>query len=121
MANWLPVFLDDQIKLNDFGGSEYLINMLAEDGWTASLWQARAELYRARGAPRDLVNAADFYSKAIVLEPSLAEAYRGLGLSLIKTGRSSEGKAALQHYLQLKPTASDAAMIAITIASVGGN
>lgn len=121
LANWLPVFLDDQIKLNDFGGSEYLINMLAEDGWTASLWQARAELYRARGAPRDLVNAADFYSKAIVLEPSLAEAYRGLGLSLIKTGRSSEGKAALQHYLQLKPTASDAAMIAITIASVGGN
>lgn len=121
LAKWLPVFLDDQIKLNDFGGSEYLINALAEDGWTASLWQARGDLYRARGAPRDLVNAADFYSRAVVLEPSFAEAYRGLGLSLIKTGRSAEGKAALQNYLKLKPTASDAAMIGITIASVGGN
>ena len=121
MAKWLPVFLDDQIKLNDFGGSEYLLNALAEDGWTASLWQARGDLYRARGAPRDLVNAADFYSRAVVLEPSLAEAFRGLGLSLIKTGRSAEGKTALERYLQLKPTASDAAMIGITIASVGGN
>lgn len=121
LVKWLPVFLDDQIKLNDFGGSEYLINTLAQDGWTAPLWQARGELYRARGAPRDLANAADFYSKAIELEPGLADAYRGLGLSLIKTGRGSEGKAALQHYLQLKPAASDAAMIGVTIASVGGN
>ena len=72
---WLPVFLDDQIKLNDFGGSEYLINTLAEDGWTVPLWQARGELFRTRGAPRDLVNAADFYANAIALEPALAEAH----------------------------------------------
>jgi predicted Zn-dependent protease len=120
LARWLPVFLEDQIKLNDFGGSEYLINGLAEDGWSASLWQARGELFRTRGAPRDLVHAADFYSKAVALEPELAEAHRGLGLSLIKTGRASEGRAALERYLQLKPDASDAAMVGMTIASVGG-
>jgi predicted Zn-dependent protease len=120
LAKWLPVFLEDQIKLNDFGGSEYLINALAEDGWTAPLWQARGELFRTRGAPRDLVHAADFYSKAIALEPERAEAHRGLGLSLIKTGRATEGCAALQRYLQLKPNASDAAMIGMTIASAGG-
>jgi predicted Zn-dependent protease len=111
MAKWMPIFLDDQIKLNDFGGSEYLIAALAEDGWTGPLWHARGELYRARGAQRDLVHAADFYGKAVALEPGLADAHRGLGLSLIKTGRSSEGRAALERYVQLKPDASDAAMI----------
>jgi predicted Zn-dependent protease len=118
-AKWLPVFLDDQIKLNDFGASDYLINALASNGWTAKLWHARGELFRARGAPRDLVHAADFYGKAIALEPRLAEAHRGIGLSLIKTGKASEGRAALQRYLQLKPDASDAAMIGMTIGSVG--
>ena len=120
LAKWLPVFLDDQIKINDFGGSEYLINTLAEDGWTAPLWLARGELFRARGAPRDLAHAADFYSKAIALDPELPEAHRGLGLSLIKTGRTTEGQEAIERYLHLKPGASDAAMIGMTIASVGG-
>ncbi|HEY8592657.1 MAG TPA: M48 family metalloprotease [Sphingomicrobium sp.] len=120
LAKWLPIFLEDQIKLNDFGGSEYLINALAQDGWTAPLWYARAELFRMRGAPRDLVHAADFYSRAVALEPQLAEAHRGLGLSLIKTGRTAEGLTALERYLQLKPDASDLAMIQMTVGSVGG-
>jgi hypothetical protein len=38
---------------------------------------------------------------------------------LIKTGRFTEGKAALQRYLDLKPGASDAAMISMTISSLG--
>ena len=120
MAKWLPVFLDDQIKLNDFGGSEYIIDALAEGGWTAPLWHARGELFRARGAPRDLVNAADFYAKSVALDPASADAHRGLGLSRIKTGQPTEGRAALERYLELKPDAPDAAMIGMTIASIGG-
>jgi Zn-dependent protease with chaperone function len=58
LAPWLPLFLEDQIKLNDFGASDYLIQSLAEQGWSAPLWFARGELYRGRGAPRDLVQAA---------------------------------------------------------------
>lgn len=115
LAPWLPVFLDDQIKLNDFGASEYLIQSLAQSGWTAWLWQARGELYRGRGTPRDLVNAAAFYANAIGLDPTLADAYRGLGLSLIKTGHASEGQNALRKYLQFKPNASDAKLIAMMI------
>ena len=111
MAPWQRLFLDDQIKLNDFGASEYIIATLAQDGWTAALWHARGELYRARGTYRDLANAADFYARAVELEPDLAEAQRGLGLSLVKTGRREEGAAALRRYLTLKPDASDAAMI----------
>lgn len=112
---WMPTFLDDQVKLNDFGASEYLIESLAQSGWTAWLWHARGELYRGRGNPRDLVNAAEFYSKAISMDAGLASAYRGLGLSLLKTGQTSEGQAALRRYLLLKPDASDAKLIRMMI------
>lgn len=65
--------------------------------------------------PRDLVNAAEFYSKAISMDAGLASAYRGLGLSLLKTGQTSEGQAALRRYLLLKPDASDAKLIRMMI------
>ena len=120
MAPWLPIFLDDQVKLNDFGGSDYLITTLAGNGWTAPLWLARGDLYRARGNPRDLVNAADFYGNAVALEPALPEAHRGLGLSLMKIGRRTEGQASLRRYLELKPNASDASMIGLLAATNGG-
>ncbi len=119
LAPWLPAFLDDQIKLNDFGGSEFIIQSLAQNGWTAALWHARGELYRARGAPRDLTNAAVFYANAIELDATLPDAHRGLGLSLLKTGRTAEGQAALRHYLALKPDATDARMIAMMLPKEG--
>jgi beta-barrel assembly-enhancing protease len=115
MANWLPVFLQDQIKLNDFGGSDYLIERLAEDGWTADLWFARAELYRTRGNQRDLVNAVQFYRSAVGLNSEFPEAHRGLGLSLTKIGEREAGKAALRKYLEIKPEADDAGMIQLMI------
>lgn len=111
IASWLPLFLDDQIKLNDFGASDYIITMLSAGGWTAPLWSARGDLYRARGNQRDLVAAAEFYGNAVSLDPKLAEAQRGLGLSLLKIGHRDEGQAALARYLALKPDAPDAAMI----------
>lgn len=121
MATWLPVFLDDQIKLNDFGGTDYLIGVLADRGATAPLWLARGDLYRARGNMRDLVAAAEFYSNAISLDPKLPEAQRGFGLSMLKTGRRTEGEAALRRYLQLKPDAPDAAMIGMLVPNSGHN
>ncbi len=119
MAQWLPIFLEDQIKLNDFGASEYLIQSLAKRGWTPTLWFARGELYRLRGHPRDLVHAAEFYQSAIEFDPALANAHRGLGLSLLKTGRPTEGHAALRTYLTLKPDAADAGMIRLMLPKEG--
>lgn len=115
LADWMPVLLKDQIKLNDFGASDYLINALAADGWTAWLWNARGDLFRTRGNPRDLVNAAEFYSKAIELDPTMADAHRGLGLALIKTGHQTEGRNALRTYLNLKKDAPDAGMIRMLV------
>lgn len=119
LAPWLPLFLEDQVKLNDFGATEYLIQSLAQSGWTAALWFARGELYRGRGAQRDLVNAAEFYTHATENDPGMADAYRGLGLSLFKTGRRSEGQQALQTYLQMRPDAGDATLIQMMLPKEG--
>lgn len=107
----LAELLEDQIKLNDFGASEYIINSLAKDGWTSTLWHARGELFRLRGNPRDHVNAIDFYREAVALEPEKADSHRGLGLSLIKSGQVGEAHIALTRYLEIKPEAKDANMI----------
>ncbi|KQM51374.1 peptidase M48 [Sphingomonas sp. Leaf208] len=116
MAKWLPVFLNDQIKLNDFGGSEYLLANLADGtGWTTPLLCARGDLYRERGNPRDLVSAAQFYQEAIGKGDAPPEAYRGLGLALLRSQQVPEGQAALATYLRLKPAATDAALIATLI------
>jgi beta-barrel assembly-enhancing protease len=111
MRPWFSIFLDDQIRLNDFGGAEYLLSQLAQNGWTADLLYARGELYRMRGNPRDLVNAADFYRQAIALDANRAEAFRGLGLALLRAQVAEEGRQALTRYLALKPDATDAPMI----------
>ncbi|MEH3108468.1 MAG: M48 family metalloprotease [Sphingomonas fennica] len=111
MAAWRPQFLSDQLKLNDFGGSEYLLKALAADGWTPDLLYARAELYRTRGHPRDLVTAATLYREAI--DKGLGEplAQRGLGLALLRSGQGAEGRAALATYLARVPDCDDAAML----------
>lgn len=111
MRPWLPSFLEDQVRLNDFGGTEFILAELARDGWTADLLFARGELYRMRGNPRDLVNAADFYLQAVALDESRAESFRGLGLSLMRSGSTEEGRTALTRYLTLRPDAPDAPMI----------
>lgn len=115
LAPYLPLFLDDQIKVNDFGATEYIINSLAETGWTAELYYARAELFRQRGNQRDLVNAAESYRLAIAQDEDMAKAYRGLGLSLYRTGDRVAGADALRTFLELEPQAPDAAMIRMLV------
>lgn len=65
------------------------------------------------------MNAAEYYGKAVAMDPELASAYRGLGLSLVKTGRVTEGRRALEKYIQINPDAPDASMIKLTISSLG--
>jgi beta-barrel assembly-enhancing protease len=111
-AYW-PSFIDDQIKLNDFGATDFLINNLASDGWTPELSYARGELYRSRGTADDITKATGFYRQSIATPGGPVEAWRGLGLSLLRGGNASEGQAALKEYLAKKPDASDRAMVAM--------
>ncbi|HEX2764478.1 MAG TPA: M48 family metalloprotease [Allosphingosinicella sp.] len=112
IAPYLPLFLKGQVGLNDFGGSEYILSLLAKNsGWNGDLLFARGELYRLRGNPRDLVSAAQFYGEAIKSGYSAPEVHRNLGLSLLRSGRGADAKAALTEYLRLKPDAADAKTI----------
>jgi hypothetical protein len=104
-------FFDDQLKMNDFGASDFLITNLGTHGWSSGLLFARGELYRREGEPERLQQAVDFYSEAIVQGDCPPESWRGRGLALIKLGRAEEGRSDLREYLQQAPDAGDYAMI----------
>lgn len=112
LGDWWPRLVEDQVKLADFGGTEYLINQLAQDGWTSELLYARAENHRTRGKAGDYEAAIAHYRSALALPSPLAENWRGLGLALMKAGQIEEGKAALRSYLGLRPQAEDRALLA---------
>jgi tetratricopeptide (TPR) repeat protein len=113
MSGFWPTFVDDQIKLNDFGGTEFLLAAMASGGWTPQLLYARGELFRRRGANEDLEKAKVFYTDAINGGSEIAELWRGRGLSLEKLGRHDEAKADLNEYLRRAPNATDKSMIQI--------
>jgi predicted Zn-dependent protease len=105
------MLLEDQVKLNDPGGSQYLLNTLAQDGWNGTLRYYEGEVWRLRNRAGDDARAAQSYAVAVAYPDAPAEAWRWHGLSLIKEGRSNEGKAALGRYLRMKPAAPDAPFI----------
>lgn len=105
------MLLEDQVKLNDPGGSQYLLNTLAQDGWNGTLRYYEGEVWRLRNRSGDDARAAQSYAVAVAYPDAPAEAWRWHGLSLIKEGRSNEGKAALGRYLKMKPAAPDAPFI----------
>jgi hypothetical protein len=111
LAPFWTDFIDDQVKLNDFGGTELLLSQLAGEHWTGDLLYARAENHRARGAEGDVGAAAKFYADAIAAGGAPPEARRGLGLCLLRLGKAEEGRAALRDYLAAKPDAKDKAMM----------
>lgn len=112
MAQWWPLLIDDQIKLNDFGATDFLLQQRGRDGWTDEILFARGELYRTRGQPGDFELAVGFYQQAIDLNTNIAEVYRGHGLALLRLSRRDDARASLTRYLTLRPEAPDRALIA---------
>lgn len=116
LTPYLPRLLKGQIRLNDLHGTDYIINGIATTtGWTGELLEARAEMYATRGEPRDLVTATTLYLNALEANHRTPGTLRGLGLSLVKSGRRSEGVSYLQEYLQAVPNAPDAALVQMYI------
>ncbi|MEO5772869.1 MAG: M48 family metalloprotease [Sphingomicrobium sp.] len=106
-----PMLLDDQVKLNDPGASQYLIETLARDGWDGPLRFYEAEVWRLRNRPGDQQRAAQGYATAVGYPDAPADAWRWHGLQLMKQGRAAEARSALAHYLKMKPDAPDAPFV----------
>jgi hypothetical protein len=105
------MILDDQVKLNDPGASEYVVDTLAQDGWNGLLRFYQGEVWRLRNRPGDEARAEQSYAIAVTYPDAPPEAWRWHGLSLIKQGRREEARVALSKYLAMDPSAADAPYI----------
>lgn len=115
IRSYMPEFFDDQLQRNDFSATKFLLEQIAQDGWTPDLLFLQGELYRKRGNPRDLVTAATAYLNAIEAGYENPNAWRGLGLSQMRSGAQAEGKQTLKTYIRMAPDAPDASMITLLI------
>lgn len=104
------------IKSNEFGGTDYVIRSRGDAmGWDGQLLTIRAELYRLRGNPRDIVTAREFFAKAVTYPDAPAEGWRGLGLTALRLGEVEPGRTALIEYLKRAPEAKDAAAMKLLL------
>ena len=106
-----PTLLDDQVKLNDPGASQYIVNYLAQDGWNGLLRFNEGEIWRLRNRAGDELRAAQGYASAVLYPDAPADAWRWHGIMLSKAGRTAESRAALTRYLMMAPNAPDAAFV----------
>ncbi len=106
-----PMLLDDQVKLNDPGASQYIVETLAIDGWNGLLRYYEAEVWRLRNRKGDDARAALGYAAAIGYPDAPPDAWRWHGVMLQKAGRMAEAKAAYARYLAMAPNAPDAPFI----------
>ena len=113
LAGLRPTLLDDQVKLNDPGASQYIIDTLAKDGWNGLLRFHEGEIWRLRNSQSkdDETRAALGYAAAIAYPDAPPDAWRWHGVMLLKQGRAAEARAAFARYLQMSPNAPDAALV----------
>ncbi len=105
------MLLDDQVKLNDPGASQTIVETLAIDGWNGLLRFHEAEVWRLRNRAGDDARAAQGYAAAVLYADAPPDAWRWHGVMLQKAGRIAEAKAAYTRYLAMAPNAPDAPFI----------
>ncbi|MGF1605733.1 MAG: M48 family metallopeptidase [Rhodothalassiaceae bacterium] len=109
---WRVAFLEDQLTLNNFDATHWLIEDLrGQISWPADLTYLEAEMYRRRGWQKDRARALKLFRQARALGAQAPEIDRGIGLVLLKQGRIAAARAYLARYLTARPEASDAAML----------
>jgi len=85
-------------------GARKILQQWPEEG---EAYYILGEIFRQRGAEGDPEEAKSYYRRASAYAPSLAEAYRGLGLILFKEGDKASARKVLEQYLTLSPDAKD--------------
>jgi beta-barrel assembly-enhancing protease len=106
-----PMLLDDQVKLNDPGASQYIVETLARDGWNGLLRFYEGEVWRLRNRAGDDARAALGYAAAVQYPDAPPDAWRWHGIMLQKAGRIPEARTAYSRYLAMAPNAPDAPFI----------
>lgn len=113
---FLSDLFDSLVKSNEFAAADFVIRARGDAlGWNGRMLSLRAELYRQRANPRDLVTARQFFERATGHADAPAESWRGLGLTAIRLGQVDTGRAALTEYLKRMPDAHDAATIKLLL------
>ena len=91
-----PMMLDDQVKLNDPGASQYLIETLAQGRLERPATIQRRRMWRLRNRSGDDARAAQGYAAAVLYPDAPADAWRWHGITLMKAGRTAEAQQALR-------------------------
>ncbi len=104
--------MEDQIDTNRFGRTEDMLRRHVSMGIEESLVHYfHGEMYRQRDEEGDRERAADAYLKSIALGNPPPEAYKNLGYLSLKTDDVAQARNYFSEYLEIKPDASDRAMI----------
>lgn len=112
----LSSMFEGLVKGNRFAAADYVIRSRGDAmGWDGQLLNIRAELYRLRANPRDLVTARQFFEKATTYPDAPPESWRGLGLTALRLGETETGRAALSEYLKRAPEAKDASAMKLLL------
>ncbi|HUL30187.1 MAG TPA: M48 family metalloprotease [Thermodesulfobacteriota bacterium] len=106
-----PVILEnarDDLKAGRFKiaeqGIEKYLKIKPE---SAEAYCLLGDIRRQRGDENDIESARDYYEKAISIDSSYPESYKGLGLIRYKGGEKGPAKKAFELYLSLSPQALD--------------
>lgn len=106
------VLMEDQLDTHRFGRTEELLQRHAAIGIDAGLIDYfYGEMYRQRGEAGDEALAMQAYTSAIDRGSAPPEAHKNLGYLHLKARQMSNAQANFRRYLDLKPDASDRAMI----------
>ncbi len=89
-------------------GAEKYLTIKPKD---ARAYYLLGEIYRQRGKNDDTKKAKNYYKKAISMNPSYPDPYKGIGLIYYKEGEKTLAKRSFESWLSLSPQASDKAFI----------
>lgn len=120
VERYLDEWLQDEAKRGQYDESLALLTRQLESGFAPGLMRYyRGETYRLRAKEGDLERALADYRDAAQTPNPPAAAFRGTGLLSRQQGNKDEAVRNLRRYLELAPTAPDAAFIQSYLAELG--
>lgn len=112
LNNHYLFLMEDMLDTNRFGRTLELLERHSEIGVERGLiYYFYGETFRQRAGEGDRKLAIDAYRHAIEVGGEPPEAHKNLGYLNLKAGNTEQAQLRFQTYLELKPDASDRAMI----------